>query len=524
MSAAADSSGAQVKASPAIPSNKWIIAMVVSLATFMEVLDTTITNVSLRHIAGSLGAGQDESTWVLTSYLVANGIILPLSGWLSDVMGRKRFFITCILGFTAASFFCGTSTSLFELVIFRILQGAAGGGLQPTQQAIILDSFPPEKRGTVFAITGITMIVAPILGPTLGGLLTDNYSWRWVFYINVPVGLFAAFMVGRLLQDPPHAKAQGARKIDFFGLGLVTLGLASLQIVLDKGQQEDWFTSPLIIIYALAAFVCLCVAVIWLWERKEPIIDLALFRDKGFALSCVLIFLTGFVLYGGSALMPLMLQTQFGYNATLAGMVLSPGGIAVVFLMPLAGKLIARVQVRRLIFIGLCLCATGMFYTMHYTPQTDFNTFVFMRVAQVLGLPFLFIPISTLAFANVPKEKSNKASALFALFRNIGGSIGIAVVATYQIMQQQVRQHMLSQHLVPGAYPYEHYAAQVKNALGAGADPSFMVYRTLQTQSAMVAYSDTYEMLGLLMVLAAIIALFLLPPNKPLTKTPVAAH
>lgn len=523
MSAAAEPISADKNAT-AISSKKWLIAIIVSLATFMEVLDTTITNVSLRHIAGSLGAGQDESTWVLTSYLVANGIILPLSGWLSDVIGRKRFFILCILGFTAASFFCGAATSLFELVIFRILQGAAGGGLQPTQQAIILDSFPPEKRGTVFAITGITMIVAPILGPTLGGLITDNMSWRWIFYINVPVGLFAAFMVGRLLEDPPHARAQGARKIDFFGLGLVTLGLASLQVVLDKGQQEDWFTSRFIIIFALIAFTCLGLAVIWLWERKEPIIDLALFKDKAFALSCVLIFLTGFVLYGGSALMPLMLQTQFGYNATLAGMILSPGGIAVVFLMPLAGKLISRVQVRRLIFIGLVLCATGMFYTMRFTPQTDFTTFVSMRVVQVLGLPFLFIPISTLAFSNVPKEKSNKASALFALFRNIGGSIGIAVVATYQIMQQQVRQHTLAGHLVPGSYPYEHYLAQIGGTHASGGDASLIMYRTLQTQSAMVAYADTFEFLGLLMVGAAAIALFLLPPNKPLARAAAGGH
>lgn len=496
-------------------SNPWLIAMVVSLATFMEVLDTTITNVSLRHIAGSLGAGQDESTWVLTSYLVANGIVLPLSGWLSDVFGRKRFFIGCILGFTAASFFCGAATSLASLIVFRIIQGAAGGGLQPMQQAIILDYFPPEKRGAVFAITGITMIAAPILGPTLGGFITDHVSWRWIFYINVPVGLCAAFWVWRMIEDPPHARAKGFRTIDYWGLSLVTLGLAAMQIVLDKGQQEDWFASPFIMVWGVVSLVCLVVAVIWLWERDDAIIDLSLLKDRGFALSCMLIFLVGFVLFGGSTLLPLMVQSQFGYDATLAGMVLSPGGIAVIFLMPIIAKLIGRVQARYLIMVGLFLCMSGMFYTMSLTPQTDYRTFVMMRIMQVLGLPFLFIPISTLAFANVPKEKSNKASALFALFRNVGGSVGIALALTYVTRRQQIHQHALAEHLIPGSSPYEHYLARIMAHVSSPQAALQVVERTLEKQATLLGYADTFQAFGVMLAVALVVAAMALPANRP---------
>lgn len=504
--------------------NPWLIAVVVSLATFMEVLDTTITNVSLRNIAGSLGAGQDESTWVLTSYLVANGIILPLSGWLSDILGRKRFFIGCILGFTASSFLCGATTSLAGLIIFRILQGAAGGGLQPTQQAIILDSFPPEKRGTVFAITGITMIVAPIIGPTLGGLITDHLSWRWIFYINVPVGLIAAFLVWRMVEDPPHAVAKGFRNIDFWGLGLVTLGLAAMQIVLDKGQQDDWLSSPFIQLWLTVSVVCIVTAIIWLWGQKEPIIDLSLFKDRAFAASCVLIFLTGFVLYGGSTLLPLLLQTQFGYNATLAGMILSPGGLSVVFLMPLVGKLVGKIQARTLIVIGLLLCSFGMFHTMGFSPDTDFNTFMWMRITQVLGLPFLFIPISTLAFSNIAKHKSNKASALFSLFRNVGGSIGIAISATFVARQQQVHQHHLSEHLHTGSQPYEQLLTRLHHQTGSLHGAMGYLNRMLEKQASLLAYIDMFTLMGTLMGIAAIAALLILPNNRPTKDAATAAH
>ena len=495
--------------------NPWLVAVVVSLATFMEVLDTTITNVSLRHIAGSLGAGQDESTWVLTSYLVANGIILPLSGWLSDVMGRKRFFISCIVGFTVASFLCGAATSLPELIIFRILQGAAGGGLQPTQQAIILDTFPPQKRGAVFAITGVTMIIAPILGPTLGGFITDNFSWRWIFYINVPVGLMAAFLVWRLVEEPAHAVAQGAKNIDFLGLGLVTLGLAALQIVLDKGQQDDWFESAFIVAFMLLCVVCLVIAVIWLWGQKAPIIDLSLFKDRAFSGSCLLIFLTGFALYGSSALLPLLLQSEFGYDATLAGLVLSPGGIVLIFLMPVAGKLIAKFEARNLIIIGLVLVAIGMYHTMSLTPQSDYRTFVGMRITQVLGLPFLFIPVSTLAFSNIPREKSNKASALFSMFRNVGGSVGIALASTYVSRAQQIRQNQLASHLYPGNIAYDTMLDRAQTLTGNSDAAHNVIYQALGKQSWILAYTDGFALMCMLLSGAAVFAFFFLPHNRP---------
>jgi DHA2 family multidrug resistance protein len=506
--------------------NPWLIAFVVSLATFMEVLDTTVTNVSLRHISGSLGAGQDESTWILTSYLVANGIILPLSGWLSDTLGRKRFFIGCIIGFTAASFFCGAATSLTSLIIFRIIQGMAGGGLQPTQQAIILDTFPPEKRSTVFAITGITMVFAPILGPTLGGFITDNASWRWIFYINVPVGLFAAFAVWRLLEEEPdHERAlKKPRSIDYIGLGLVALGLAAMQIVLDKGQQEDWFGSHFIVFWALVSFVCLSVAIIWLWAKPDPIIDLSLFKDRAFALSCCLIFLTGFVLYGSNALLPLLLQNYYGYNATLAGLILSPGGLAIIIFMPIAAKMIGKFQARYLIVFGLIMSGLGMFYTMGLTPQTDFKTFIGMRISQVMGLPFLFVPISTLAFSNVPRNKSNKASALYSLFRNLGGSIGIALGITHVSRLQQTHQAYLSQHLYPGNIGYDRLIENAQHYFGNTSAAIGHMYQTLITQSAILAYVDAFEFFGVMMLVSAAIAAFLLPANKPNKKpTPDAA-
>jgi DHA2 family multidrug resistance protein len=493
--------------------NPWLVALVVSLATFMEVLDTTITNVSLSHISGTLGAGQEESTWVLTSYLVANGIVLPLSGWLSNVMGRRNFFLLCIAGFTAASFACGASTSLGMLVFFRLIQGLAGGGLQPTQQAIMVDIFPPEKRGQAFALTGITIIVAPILGPTLGGWITDNFDWRWIFFINLPVGALAFFLVSRLLHDPPHAKARGAGAIDYIGLSLVAIGLGSLQIVMDKGQQEDWFESSFILTMAAVSLSCLAAAVFWLLRQKDPVVDLSVLKERGFAVCCLLVFFTGFVLYSSSTLLPLMVQTQFGYDATLAGLVLSPGGLVVIFVMPLAGKLVAKVEARVLIAVGLALSAFGMWHTMHLTPQSGYSAFVLMRITQIVGIPFLFVPSGTLAFSGIPKEKSNKASALYALARNLGGSIGIAFTTTWLARHTQIEQAALVTHLSP-ANPV--YARALAHA------PVQMIWRGLQQQAGLLAYRDCFALLTGIM-LAGIFLTFLLPRNKPKAAPPDAA-
>jgi DHA2 family multidrug resistance protein len=500
---------------PERPINPWLVAVVVSLATFMEVLDTTITNVALQHIAGSLAASTDESTWVLTSYLVSNGIILPLSGWLAIVAGRRNYFLFCIAAFTAASLACGVATSLAMLIMFRLLQGVAGGGLQPTQQSIILDTFPPEKRGAVFAITGITMIAAPIIGPTLGGWITDNFSWRWIFYINVPVGIIAFLLVMKLVKDPPHARAQGLQHIDYLGIALIAVGLGAMQLVLDKGQQDDWWESHFIVIAAIVCGACLLTAVWWLLRQKDPVVDLRLYRDPAFRTSSIMIFITGFVLYGSNALLPLMLQTRFGYDATLAGLVLSPGGIAVVLLMPLTARLISRVQARWLIALGLSLSAFGLWHSAQFTPQTDYDTFMWMRITQVVGLPFLFIPISTLAFSAVPREKSGKASALFALARNIGGSVGIAVTSTYVARHQQIHQSYLAEHLTPSSPVYQQELQRLTQLTGSVEGAMQHLYQTLQQQAAMLAYIDTYHAMMIMMMVAAVASLFFLPANKP---------
>jgi DHA2 family multidrug resistance protein len=513
---------AAARAIAAVKQNPYAVAMAVSLAAFMEVLDTTITNVSLTHIAGTLGSSQDESTWVLTSYLVANGIVLPISGWLSNVIGRKRFFLICITGFTVASLLCGMANSLGMLIVFRLIQGLCGGGLQPTQQAIIMDSFPPEKRGAAMGITGITMIVAPILGPTLGGFITDNYSWRWIFFMNVPVGILAFFLVSRMVQDPPHAKAQGLKTIDYTGLSLVALGLGALQIVLDKGQQEDWFHSQFIVITTIVAVLSLIAAVIWLLKQDDPVIDLRLLLKPSFGLSCLMIFFTGAVLYGSSALLPILVQSQFGYDATLAGLVLSPGGFAVIFLMPLVGRLVGIFPARYLVAIGMAMGAFGMWMTMHITPQSTYEEFVMMRVFQVLGLPLLFVPVSTLAFMNMPKEKSNKASALFSLSRNLGGSIGISLLANYVFRHQQIHQAHLAENLSPTHKPYTNMLADYAHTIfsagqtmaTATAQATGRIYRELGHQAAILAYDDAFRLMSLIMIALVVVA-FIMPHNDP---------
>ncbi len=515
------------------PINPWMVAFAVSIATFMEVLDTTITNVSLRHIAGSLAAGQEESTWVLTSYLVSNGIILPLSGWLAGVMGRKRFFMLCIAGFTLTSLACGLSLSMPMLVFFRLLQGAAGGGLQPTQQAIVLDAFPPEKRGVVFGVTGITMIVAPILGPTLGGWITDNLTWRWIFFMNIPVGLIALWLVHKYVRDPEHAKSKGVGKIDGIGLGLIALGLGCMQIVLDKGQTEDWFQSNMIIGFTLVAVLSLGFVIFWLLKQEDPVVDLRILKSPGFGLGCLLIFFTGFVLYGSSALLPLLLQTEFGYDATLAGMVISPGGFAVIFFMPIVGKLVGKVPAKYLVTLGFTLCTIGMIYTSVLTPELDYAHFTFARILQTAGLPFLFIPVSTLAYMKIPKEKNNKASAFFSLCRNLGGSIGIAVVISYVARQTQIHQSILSEHLSPLNPVYQnklanlshHYISQGQTALEAGGQAMGRLYQELMRQATILGYSDGFVFLACCMTIGIVLTCFM-PKNNPRAgaKAPAGGH
>lgn len=514
------------------PSKPFLVSIVVSLAAFMEVLDTTIANVALSQIAGSIGASSEESTWVLTSYLVANGIVLPLSGWLSGLMGRKAFFITCILGFTFTSFMCGIATSLPMLIVFRLLQGIAGGGLQPTQQAIIKDSFPAEKLGMAFAITGITTVLAPILGPTLGGYITDNFSWRWIFFMNVPVGLVAAFLVNSLVTDPPSARKQNVGSIDYIGLSLIALGLGALQIVVDKGQQEDWLDSSFIITFAVISLVCLVVAVFWLWKQERPVVNLKLFSIPSFAMPCVMMFFVGFALYGSSTLLPMLVQSNFGYNATLSGLVLSPSGIAVLLMMPLAGRLINFIEARYLISFGMFITAVGLWLTGMVTPQTDYTTFVVVRILQMLGLPFLFVPASTLAFSKISAINSSNASAIISLMRNLGGSIGIAFVTSILAYRQQIQQSNLVQHLTttdPGYMSALASYTQTVIKLGtptgqASTSAMGQIYKELLHQASVLAYMDVYRIIALILVVLSIGALFM-PSNVLHKKTePVSAH
>lgn len=501
-----------------LKANPMIIAIAVSLAAFMEVLDTTIANVALSSIAGSLGATADESTWVLTSYLVSNGIVLPLSGWLSGLLGRKNFFLLCIFGFSLTSFLCGISTSLAMLIICRLLQGLAGGGLQPSQQAIIKDAFPKEKLGMAFAVTGITMVVAPIVGPVLGGYITDNFNWRWIFFMNVPVGLLAAFLVNMLVEDTPESAKKDVGAIDYMGLGFITLGLGALQVVLDKGQQEDWFSSNFILLFAVIAAVGIILAILWLREQEHPVIELSLFKLRSFSMACLMMFFVGFTLYSSAALLPMMVQINFGYNATLSGFVLSPSGITTILLMPLIGKLTGMVQAKYLIAFGMMMNAVGMIVTGWITPQTDYGTFVFVRILQTVGLPFLFVPCSILAFSQITAEHSSNASAIFSLMRNLGGSIGISLATSFVVRSQQIHQAVLVDHLTYADPGYRQalavYGKTLSSVGGLSTDGSALgkIYQELVRQASILAYADTYHMLAAVLLVLGVAAFFM-PSN-----------
>ena len=394
--------------------NPWIIAIVVTMATFMEVLDTSIANVALPHIAGNLSAGTDESTWVLTSYLVSNAIVLPLSGWISSIIGRKRFYMSCVAIFTISSFLCGIAPNLGMLIFFRVLQGAGGGGLQPSEQSILADTFPPAKRGMAFAVYGLAVVMAPAIGPTLGGWITDNYTWRWIFLVNIPVGIISLLLTSRLIQDPPHTvrKKFSEIKIDYTGLGFLALGLGTLQIVLDKGQRDDWFGSQFILTLTIISVVSLLFTIFWEWRHKDPIIDLHLFKDRTFAASNLMMFMVGFTLLSSTLLLPQFTQSLLGYTAERAGEALTPGGFTLVFLMPLVGFLLTRYDPRRLIVFGFLTVSGSLFYMTRFDLNVDFHTLVIARMIQAGGLGFLFVPINTVAYSYLPRDKNNAASGL----------------------------------------------------------------------------------------------------------------
>ncbi len=503
--------------------NPWIIAIAVTLATFMEVLDTSIANVALPHIAGSLSAGQDESTWVLTSYLVSNAIVLPLSGWLSSIVGRKRFYMGCVALFTVSSFLCGFAPNLPALIIFRILQGAGGGGLQPSEQAILADTFPPAKRGMAFAVYGIAVVMAPAIGPTLGGWITDNYSWRWIFFVNIPVGILSLLLTSRLIQDPPYFRRRklSETKIDYIGLGFVALGLGALQIVLDKGQRDDWFESNFILILAIISAASLVFVIWWEWRHKDPIIDLHLFRDRTFAVSNLLMFMLGFALLGSTLLLPLFLQTLMGYTAELSGMALSPGGFVIMVCMPLVGWLLSRYDARYLLLFGLAMLSFSLFHMTNFNLQIDFRTAVLARMLQAVGLAFLFVPINTSAYAYLPREKNNAASGLMNLARNIGGSVGISFVTT--MLDRRAQKHMsdLMSHLSNSNAQFQAtLRGMAQQFVSHGSSPAdaqrqayAMIQNAVQRQATMLSYLDNFHILGYA-ILAMIPMVFLMKKTR----------
>ena len=433
--------------------NPWIIAATVALAAFMEVLDTSIANVALPYMAGGLAASVDDASWVLTSYLVANAVVLPLSGWLSTLFGRKRFYIACVVVFTASSFLCGIAPSLGILILFRVVQGAGGGGLQPVSQAILKDTFPPEQLGMAFALYGVVVVLAPAIGPTLGGWITDNYQWRWIFYMNVPIGMLSLLLVSRLVEDPAYLAQQmkKARKylsIDYIGIGLLALCLGSLQVVLDKGQEDDWFYSHLIATLAAIMPITLVVFVLWELSRRRPVMDLRMLKNRNFAAASTMMFFYGVQLYAMTVFIPQYMQAFMGYNAELAGMTLAPGALVLITLMPAVGKLVRRVEARWLVGIGFLLCSFSLFYvSTNIDLQISFHTAATYRVLQSLGLALLFIPINTASYVGIPEEKGGEVSGMINLLRNVGGSVGIALVETMIARRAQFHQDELISHV-----------------------------------------------------------------------------
>ena len=504
--------------------NPWIIALTVTLATFMEVLDTSIANVALPHIAGSLSAGQDESTWVLTSYLVSNAIVLPLSGWLSSIIGRKHFYMGCVALFTISSSLCGLAPNLPMLIVFRILQGAGGGGLQPSEQAILADTFAPAKRGMAFAVYGIAVVMAPAIGPTLGGWITDNFTWRWIFFINIPVGILSLLLTSRLIQDPPYFKRRKLKetRIDYTGLGFVALGLGTLQVVLDKGQRDDWFESNFIVALTVVSVASLIFVIFWEWHHKDPIIDLHLFRERTFATANFLMFMLGFALLGSTLLLPLFMQTLLGYTAERAGLALMPGGFTIMVAMPIVGFLLSRYSPRYLMMFGLSMLSFSLFHMTTFDLGVDFRTVTMARAFQALGLAFLFVPINTTAYSGLPRDKNNAASGLMNLARNIGGSVGISVVTTLLARRTQFHQVRLVENL-SAANPQFRSAlhGMTSTFSGGGAGPGTalqqayaMIQANVIRQATMLAYIDNFWLLGVV-ILCLIPCVFLIKKAKP---------
>jgi len=514
--------------------NPWAVAMTVTMATFMEVLDSSIANVSLPHIAGSLGSTYNEAVWILTSYLVSAAIVLPAAGWLSTIFGRKRFYMTCVVLFTVSSFLCGIAPNLPFLIVARILQGAGGGGLQPSEQAILADTFPTEKRGQAFAVYGMAVVAAPAIGPTLGGWITDNLNWHWIFFINLPVGLMSLFFTSRLVEDPPWLKQRknAGISIDYIGLSLLILGVACFQFVLDKGEESDWFASRIITALTCVGVPTLIAFFLWEWYHPNPIVDIRLLKNRNFGTAVSFSFVLGMVLFGSTVLIPEFLQSSLGYTAELAGLALSPAGFVLMFMMLVAGRLTAtKIDPRLLICIGFLGTSFALRLMTNIYLDIDFRTIVLLRCFQVIFMPLIFIPISTLNYVGVPREKNNQVSGISSFMRNIGGSIGTSGLSVFLAHQNQAHQVTLAAHTNMGNTNFRQFlngltamfVSQGFDAATAAKKALSMAYFTVQNQANALSFKNSFYVMSVIIACLSPLP-FIMRKPKPGERQPSAAH
>jgi DHA2 family multidrug resistance protein len=486
--------------------NKWLVALTVMLPTLIEIIDTSVVNVSLDHIRGSLSAGIDESTWSITSYLVSNAIIIPMTGWLSRFFGRKRYLVISIVLFTISSFLCGSAWNLQSLVFFRILQGIGGGALQPLSQSILLETFPPRQHGIAMAVFGMGIMFGPIIGPLMGGWITDNWSWHWIFFINVPIGIVSIILTLLFITDPPYMK-RAKMKIDYWGLALLSSGLGCLQIVLDKGQQENWFSSGFIVWLSVISAISLISFIVVELTTEHPVVNLRAFRNISFTTGNVIMFLGFFNLFASIVLLPIYLQTLMGYTAFLAGLVLGPGGIATLIALPLAGSLVNKVNPKALLAFGIAVNAYATYLMSNFSLSADFNTVIWPRIVLGIGMGFFFIPLTTMTMAGVKKEDMGTASGIYNLLRNLGGSFGVAFVTTMLSRRAQFHQNHLVEHLTPFDRAYQMFSEQGSQILEyrgfvhplAEYGSLSVMYKELLRQASMMAFNDAFSLVCIIM-------------------------
>lgn len=508
--------------------NPWIVAVAVMFGTFMEVLDTTVVNVSLPHIAGSLSATVDEATWVLTSYLVSNAIILPITGWLANYFGRKRLLMISVTGFTISSFLCGFAPSLPLLIVFRVIQGAAGGSLQPLSQAVLLEAFPPEDRGKAMGFWGLGIVVAPILGPVLGGWLTDTYSWRWVFYINIPVGIASMVMTQMFIFDPPYIRRTSSR-VDYWGIGMLAVGMGALQIVLDKGQQEDWFASHWITGLAVMAVAALSIFVVYELRTHAPVVNLRVFKDRTYSTGVLLMTVVGFVLYGSLVLLPIWLQTLLGYPALQAGIALAPRGLGSFLAMPIVGIIMPKFDPRKFLASGFVIAAATLYAFSRLSLDAGYWDFFWPQFLQGVSLGFLFVPLTTITMGLIPKQQMGNAASIFNLLRNLGGSVGIAMATTLMARYQQVHTNILISHVTPYDLQTHRALAGLQSAMAArGADPVTAgrqglaaLFGLVQRQATVLSFLDMFRLLTIMFLLAVPLIFLMKKPPKGAGGMPV---